>query len=47
MIQRPMNDAMWFVILIAFAIVIASCVLDFSRIGKTKKTATVTTSQMK
>jgi hypothetical protein len=47
MIERPMNDAMWFVILIAAAMVVASCVLDFSRMKPTKKTATVTTSQAK
>lgn len=42
MIERPATDAMWFVILIAAAMVVASCVLDFSRL-KNRKTVPATT----
>jgi hypothetical protein len=44
MIERPATDAMWFVILIAAAMVVASCVLDFSRLKSRKVVPTVTVS---
>lgn len=47
MIERSEYDTLWFVILVSAALVIASCVLDYTRLRPAKKTATVTTSQIK
>ena len=44
MIAKPMNDAMWFVIAIVLAMVVASCVLDFTRL-KGKREATPVATQ--